>query len=30
MANYRPVMQAMGIQWFAQQGLRSLAAIQRG
>lgn len=30
MANYRPVMQAMGIQWFAEQGLRSLIAIQRG
>ena len=30
MANYRPVMQAMGIQWFAEQGLRSLVAIQRG
>lgn len=30
MANYRPVMQAMGIHWFAHQGLRSLAAIQRG
>lgn len=30
MANYRPVMQAMGLQWFAQQGLRSLAVTQRG
>jgi RNA-directed DNA polymerase len=30
MANYRPVMKAMGIRWFAEQGLRSLAAIQRG
>lgn len=30
MANYRPVMQAMGIQWFAAQGLRSLVTIQRG
>jgi RNA-directed DNA polymerase len=30
MANYMPVMSAMGIQWFAEQGLRSLAAVQRG
>ena len=30
MANYPPVMKAMGIQWFAEQGLRSLVAIQRG
>lgn len=30
MANYRPVMKAMGIQWFAEQGLRSLATIQAG
>ena len=30
MANYRPVMVAMGIEWFARQGLRSLAAVQRG
>lgn len=30
MANYPPVMKAMGIQWFAQQGLWSLAMIQRG
>lgn len=30
MANYRPVMAAMGIQWFAEQGLRSLVAVQRG
>jgi group II intron reverse transcriptase/maturase len=30
MATYRPVMQAMGIRWFAAQGLRSLVTIQRG
>ena len=30
MANYPPVMKAMGIQWFAEQGFRSLVAIQRG
>jgi len=30
MANYAPVMGAMGIRWFAEQGLRSLAVIQRG
>jgi group II intron reverse transcriptase/maturase len=30
MANYRPVMQAMGIEWFVKQGLRSLVAIQGG
>ena len=30
MANYRPVMKAMGIQWFAEQGLRSLVVIQAG
>lgn len=30
MANYRPVMAAMGIQWFAEQGLKSLVAIQKG
>lgn len=30
MANYRPVMKAMGIRWFAAQGLRSLVAIQSG
>jgi hypothetical protein len=30
MANYRPVMKAMGIQWFVQQGLRSLATVQHG
>ncbi len=30
MANYQPVMKAMGIQWFAQQGLRSLVMIQNG
>lgn len=30
MANYMPVMKAMGIQWFAEQGLKSLAMIQRG
>lgn len=30
MANCRPVMKAMGIQWFVEQGLRSLVAIQAG
>ena len=30
MANYAPVMKAMGIQWFAEQGLRSLVTVQRG
>jgi group II intron reverse transcriptase/maturase len=30
MANYRPVMKAMGIRWFAEQGLRSLVAVQSG
>lgn len=30
MANYRPVTTAMGIEWFARQGLKSLAAVQRG
>lgn len=30
MANYPPVMKAMGIRWFAEQGLRSLLAVQRG
>ena len=30
MANYMPVMKAMGIQWFAEQGLKSLTMIQRG
>jgi group II intron reverse transcriptase/maturase len=30
MASYRPVMRAMGIQWFVEQGLRSLVVIQRG
>jgi RNA-directed DNA polymerase len=30
MANYMPVMKAMGIQWFAEQGLKSLAKIQGG
>ena len=30
MANYAPVRNAMGIQWFASQGLRSIAKIQRG
>jgi group II intron reverse transcriptase/maturase len=30
MANYPPVMKAMGIRWFVEQGLRSLAVIQRG
>ena len=30
MANYKPVMQAMGIRWFAEQGLRSLSVIQQG
>jgi len=30
MANYPPVMKAMGIQWFVEQGLRSLAVVQRG
>ena len=28
MANYQPVMKAMGIRWFAEQGLKSLAAVQ--
>lgn len=28
MANYQPVMNAMGIRWFAEQGLKSLAAVQ--
>lgn len=30
MANYIPVMKAMGIQWFVEQGLRSLVVIQAG
>ncbi|PHN02265.1 group II intron reverse transcriptase/maturase [Flavilitoribacter nigricans] len=30
MANYRPVMKAMGLQWFAEQGLRSIVVIQAG
>jgi len=30
MANYRPVMAAMGIEWFARQGLKSLSAVQKG
>lgn len=28
MANYPPVRKAMGIRWFAEQGLKSLAAVQ--
>lgn len=28
MANYPPVMKAMGIQWFIEQGLRSLTVVQ--
>lgn len=30
MANYMPVMKAMGIRWFAEQGLRSLVIVQSG
>lgn len=30
MAKYEPVMKAMGIQWFVEQGLRSLVVIQQG
>lgn len=30
MANYVPVTQAMGIRWFAEQGLRSLFYVQQG
>ena len=30
MANYPPVMKAMGIRWFIEQGLRSLVVVQRG
>lgn len=30
MANYPPVMKAMGIEWFARQGLKSLVMIQKG
>jgi RNA-directed DNA polymerase len=30
MANYMPVMKAMGIRWFAEQGLRSLVVVQSG